>query len=165
MLSFVAAISENYVIGREGTLPWYLPEDLKKFKEITSSQSKTMIMGRKTFESLPKILPGRKHIVLTSNPDYKIIHTDVKVVHNLEDLSPYINNDEEYFVIGGGEVFKTLLPYAKRIYLTIIHEKFEGDTYFPAFDKSKWKVTECYEGRIDEKNKYKHTYLTLDAII
>lgn len=163
MISFVVAISENYVIGKAGTLPWYLPEDLKRFKEITLSQSKTMIMGRKTFESLPRVLPGRKHIILTSNKNYKASNPQVEAIYSMEDLQPYVKSSEEYFVIGGGQIFKALLPYVNRIYLTIIHEDFEGDTYFPRIDKSQWEVSECYEGKIDEKNKYKHTYLTLEV--
>lgn len=157
-------MSENYVIGKDGNLAWHLPSDLKKFKEITSSGSRTMIMGRKTFESLPKVLPGRKHIVLTKNVDYKINDINVEILHSIKELSPYINSSEEYFVIGGGKIFSLLLPYTKRMYLTIIHHPFEGDTYFPKFDKSQWKVIECSEGKVDEENKYRHTYLILDKI-
>jgi dihydrofolate reductase len=162
MLSFVVAMSENYVIGKDGTLPWHLPEDLKKFKEITLSGSKTMIMGRKTFESLPRVLPGRKHIILTRDKSYKVDDANVEVIHNIEGLKPYANSQEEYFVIGGGELFSMLFPYAKRIYLTILHHHFEGDTYMPQFDMKDWKVVESHEGIINEKNIYRHTYLTLE---
>jgi dihydrofolate reductase len=164
MLSFVVAMSENRVIGKEGTLPWYLPEDLQRFREITSSGSKTMIMGRKTFESLPRVLPGRKHIILTRDKSFRIEDANVEVIHGLEALKPYIDSEDEYFVIGGGELFTALLSYAKRIYLTIIHHYFEGDTYMPRYDENQWKVTESYEGKVDENNKYQHTYLTLDKI-
>lgn len=164
MLSFVVAISENYIIGKDGNLAWHLPEDLKRFKEITSSGSKTMIMGRKTFDSLPKVLPERKHIVLTRNTNVFIDDTNVEIIHRVESLKPYIDTNEEYFVIGGGEIFSLLMPYVKRMHLTIIHHHFEGDTYFPKFDKSQWKVSECSEGVIDQNNKFKHTYLVLDKI-
>ncbi|MCM8710203.1 dihydrofolate reductase [Clostridium sp. SYSU_GA19001] len=162
MLSFIVAMSENYVIGKNGNVPWHLPADLKIFKEITSSGTKTMIMGRKTFESLPKVLPGRKHIILTGNKDYKVNDSNIEVIHSIDELTPYINSFEEYFVIGGGEIFSLLFPYVKRLYLTIIHHDFEGDTYFPNFDKSQWKVTKLHEGKIDADNKYKHTYLLLE---
>jgi dihydrofolate reductase len=164
MLSFVVAMSENYVIGKAGSLPWHLPEDLRKFKEITSSGSKTMIMGRKTFESLPKVLPGRKHIILTRDKNYKFDDANIEVIHHLEALKPYVDSKEEYFVIGGGELFSLLLPCTKRIYLTILHQDFEGDTYMPQFDPKNWTVVETYEGTVDENNKYKHTYLTLEKI-
>jgi dihydrofolate reductase len=164
MLSFVVAVSENNVIGKNGNLPWRLPEDLKFFKDITSTSAKTMIMGRKTFESLPKVLPGRKHIILTRNKDFKVHHEEVDVVYDIESLKPYIEATEEYFVIGGAEIFKQLLPYTDRIYLTRIHEKFQGDTFFPEFNKEQWKATLLYEGIVDEENLYPRTYLKLDRI-
>ncbi|MCM0647898.1 dihydrofolate reductase [Clostridium swellfunianum] len=164
MLSFVVAMSENHIIGKDGTLPWHLPEDLKKFKEITLSGSKTMIMGRKTFESLPRILPGRKHIVLTQNKDFKIDNGQVEVIHSIESLKPYIDSEEEFFVIGGGKLFSILLPYTKRIYLTVLHHHFQGDTYMPQFDMKDWKIVDSYEGLVDENNIYRHTYMTLEKL-
>lgn len=164
MLSYVVAMSENNVIGMSGRLPWHLPEDLKKFKEITSSGTKTMIMGRKTFESLPRILPGRKHVILTRSKDFKVPDENVQVLYSLDKLTPFIESKEEYYVIGGGELFVQLMPYVSRIYLTILYHDFIGDTLFPEFDKNDWKITESYEGPVDENNKYKHTYLTLDRI-
>jgi dihydrofolate reductase len=162
MLSFVVAVSQNKVIGRDNALPWHLPEDLKRFKEITMSKTQTMIMGRKTFEALPKILPGRKHIILTRNKDYTVSHDDVEIIYTLKDLNPYIESDLEYFVIGGGEIFKMLLPYTQKMYLTIIHENFQGDTLFPKYDKDEWIVLDEAKKHADEKNKYDYTYLTLE---
>lgn len=162
MLSFVVAIAENNVIGSEGCLPWHLPADLKKFKDLTLSKSKTIIMGRKTFESLPKILPGRKHIVLTRNTDFNVTSEDVSVLHSMDELKPYIDSEQEYFVIGGAEIFNALFPYAKRIYLTVIHKNFEGDTFFPQFDENQWQIVDKIPGTVDEKNIYPHAYLTLD---
>lgn len=164
MLSYVVAISENNVIGKNGSLPWRLPEDLRFFKDITSTSTKTMIMGRKTFQSLPKVLPGRKHIILTRNRDFKVEHNQVDVVYDIESIKPYIESTDEYFVIGGAEIFKHLLPYTDRIYLTRIHEDFEGDTFFPYLNKSQWKVTVIREGTLDEENIYPHTYLKLNRI-
>jgi dihydrofolate reductase len=164
MLSAVVAIAENNVIGKERSLAWYLPNDLKKFKDITMTASKTMIMGRKTFESLPKVLPGRKHIILTNNMDYKVNDENVEVVHSIEELKAYIGAEEEYFVIGGGQIFSLLFPYTNKMYITEIHEIFEGDTFFPQYDKTEWKVIEQREGIIDDKSKYKHTFVTLVRI-
>lgn len=164
MLSFVVAVSENNIIGNGGSLPWRLPEDLKRFKEITLSESNTMIMGRKTFESLPKILPGRKHIILTNNKNYRIEDNQVKILNGTSELKPYIAAEEEYFVIGGGEIFSILLPYTDKIYLTVIHHIFTGDTFFPYLDKKEWKVTYCREGMVNEDNIYKHTFLTLERV-
>ncbi|WP_127836850.1 dihydrofolate reductase [Clostridium prolinivorans] len=162
MLSFVVAIANNNVIGKNEEMPWHLPNDLKRFKEITLSKSKTIIMGRKTFESLKKILPGRKHIVLTQNKNYKIENENVEVIYSIDDIMKYVDSNEEYFVIGGAQIFNSLFPYAKKIYLTEIYENFEGDAFFPQYDKSKWNIIEIKEGMIDEKNKYKHTFLTLE---
>lgn len=164
MLSAVVAIAENNVIGKERSLAWYLPNDLKKFKDITMTASKTMIMGRKTFESLPKVLPGRKHIILTNNIGYKVNDENVDVVHSIEELKAYIGAEEEYFVIGGGQIFSLLFPYTNKMYITEIHETFEGDTFFPQYDKTEWKVIEQREGIIDDKSKYKHTFVTLVRI-
>lgn len=164
MLSFVVAISENNVIGKNGCLPWRLPEDLRFFKDITCTSTKTMIMGRKTFESLPKVLPGRKHIILTRNRNFRIFHEQADVVYDIESLKPYIEAADEYFVIGGAEIFKQLLPFTDRIYLTRIHKNFEGDTTFPEFDKDKWRTTLLFEGKLDKENIYPHTYLKLDRI-
>ncbi|KPU43130.1 dihydrofolate reductase [Oxobacter pfennigii] len=164
MLSYVVAVSRNNVIGKNNSLAWRLPDDVKFFREKTLSETKTMIMGRKTFESLPKVLPGRKHIVYTRDKNYKIDDPNVEIIHTIDEILPYAKSDQEYFVIGGGEIFKMLFPYTQRMYLTEIHENFEGDTFFPDYDKSQWKVTEKKEGTIDEKNIYPHTYLTLERV-
>ncbi len=162
MLSFVTAVAKNKVIGKDNKLPWHLPNDLKFFRQKTLSGSKTMIMGRKTFESLPKVLPGRKHIVLTRDKNYRVNDENVQITHDLEDLMPYVHSDEEYFVIGGAEIFKMLMPHTERMYITEIHEEFEGDTYFLDYDQSVWTVKEKKEGIVDDRNKYGHTFLTLE---
>lgn len=160
MLSIVVAIANNNVIGGNNGLLWHLPADLKKFKEKTTSGSRTIIMGRKTFESLPKILPERKHIILTNNKDYKVNNENVEVVYSIAELQPYIDAEEEYFVIGGGQIYRELLPYAKRMYITRIYDDFNGDTYFPQWDENQWEVVEEVEGVLDEKNKFKHKVIT-----
>lgn len=164
MLSIIAAMDENYVIGKNNNLIWNLPEDLKRFKDITMTGTKTMIMGRKTFESLPLVLPGRKHIILSANKDYQIDNENVIVIHNIEELKPFIESSEEYFVIGGGKIFSLLLPYSSKMYLTIIHENFEGDTFFPSFNKSEWKVSDLRENSVSDTNQYKHTFMILERL-
>lgn len=161
MLSIVVATDSNNLIGRDNSLPWHLPNDLKKFKEITSSGTKTMIMGRKTFESLKRVLPGRKHIVLTRNTKIAFQDENVAVLSNIEELSPYISSKEEYYLIGGGEIFKLLFPYVKKIYLTLVEGNFQGSVFFPSMDMNEWQVIHEEHGTIDDKNIYPHKFLTL----
>ncbi|WP_411681684.1 dihydrofolate reductase [Clostridium thailandense] len=162
MLSFVVAVAKNNVIGIDNKMPWYLPNDLKKFKEVTTSKTKTMIMGRKTFESLPQILKDRHHIVLTRDKNYKSDDKRVTIINSQEQLEPYIKDEKEYFVIGGEEIFSLLFPYASRMYLTEIDEDIEGDTFFPEYDEKEWKVIEVKEGILDEENKHVHVFKTLE---
>ena len=105
-------------------------------------------MGRKTFESLGRILPNRKHIVLTRNKEMKIEDENVKIVTDISELKEYIESDEENFIIGGASIYKMLLPYTEKMYITKIYEKFDGDTYFPEINETEWKITEKTEGII-----------------
>lgn len=164
MLSIIAAMAENHVIGKNNSLIWSLPEDLKRFKEITLRGSKTMIMGRKTFESLPFVLPGRKHIILSHDKDFEIDNENVIILRSIDELKPFIESSEEYFVIGGGEIFSQLLPHSSKIYLTLIHENFDGDTLFPEFDKMDWKIIERIEHPVSDTNKYENTFMILEKI-
>jgi len=164
MLSFIAAVAQNNIIGRDNRLPWHLPNDLRYFKEITMGGSRTMIMGRKTFEALPKILPGRKHVILTRNMDFHVENENVEVIHSIDDVLPYVESPEEVFVIGGGEIFQTLLPLAQRMYITEIHEEFDGDTYFPDYHCAEWRIVSKKEGITDEMNPYKHSFLILERV-
>lgn len=162
MLSFVVAISNNNVIGLDNKIPWYLPDDLKKFKEITTGKTKTMIMGRKTFQSLPQILPDRHHVVLTRDKNYKVDDYRVTIERDENDLEKYIKDEEEYFVIGGEEIFLLLFPYTNKMYITEIDANIPGDTFFPKYDEKEWKVVELKEGKIDEDNKYVHIFKVLE---
>ncbi|MBV7273531.1 dihydrofolate reductase [Clostridium sp. PL3] len=162
MLSFVVAVAKNNVIGIDNKMPWYLPNDLKKFKEVTTSKTRTMIMGRKTFESLPQILKDRHHIVLTRDKNYKSDDKRVTIINSQEQLESYIKDEKEYFVIGGEEIFSLLFPYASRMYLTEIDEDIEGDTFLPEYDEKEWKVIEVKEGILDEENKHVHVFKTLE---
>lgn len=157
MLSIIVAKSINNVIGKDNGLIWRLPEDLKRFKALTIG--KTIIMGRKTFDSLGRILPNRKHIVLTRNTDFQVDCDMVEVVHEINDLKKYIDCKEECFVIGGGVIYNMLMPYASKIYATVINEKFEGDTYFPVIDEEIWEVKKKEKGIKNEENPYDYEYI------
>ncbi len=158
MLSIIVAIAKNNVIGKDNKLIWHIPEDLKRFKRITTG--KTIIMGRNTFLSLGRVLPERKHVVLTHLQETVSDNEQVKTVYSLDDLKEYIENDEENFVIGGAMMYKTLMPYANKMYITEIDQEFEGDVYFPEINKNEWKEVERTPGLTDEKNTYKYSYVT-----
>lgn len=164
MLSYVVAMDKNNVIGKDNALPWYLPRDLKKFKEITTKGTKTMIMGRKTFESIPKVLPDRYHIVLTRDKNYKVDDSRVTIVNSIEELTPFIEDSKEYFVIGGGEIFSLLFPFTEKMYITKIEQEFSGDTFFPEYKENQWKVIEQEEGTVDEENKFNYKFLVLQRV-
>lgn len=158
MLSIIAAISENNVIGKDNKLLWHLPEDLKRFKELTTGH--TIIMGRKTFESLGRVLPDRKHIILTRDMSYNIDSDWVKVIHGLDELEEYINDEEEHFVIGGALIYNQLISKAQKMYITKIHKTFEGDAYFPKINEEEWKIIEKIPGKEDGENDFEYEFLT-----
>lgn len=157
MLSIIVAIAKNNVIGKDNKLIWHLPEDLKRFKEITTGR--TIIMGKNTFISLSRVLPNRKHVVLTRDKEYKIDNDQVEIVHGVEDIKQYIEDSEEHFVIGGAAIYKLLMPYANKMYITRINKDFEGDVYFPKIEEE-WKEIERIKGLKDEKNPYDYEYIT-----
>lgn len=157
MLSIIVAKSKNNVIGKNNGLIWHLPNDLKRFKTLTSNHN--IIMGRKTFESLGKILPNRYHIILSNDKNLKIENPQVEVINNISQLDKYINSTEENFVIGGGLIYKLLLPYCKKLYITQIDESFDGDTFFPEIDEKEWELIYTEDGIKDEKNNYNYKYL------
>ncbi len=134
MVSLIVAVSQNGVIGNKGKLPWHLPADLKRFKQLTTGHP--IIMGRKTFESIGKPLPGRTNIVITHQKNFQAC--GAMVAHSLEEALRLCEKENEVFVIGGAEIFEEALPLANRIYLTLIHQDFEGDTRFD-FNHSAWK--------------------------
>lgn len=139
MLSISVAVANNNIIGGNNQLLWNIPEDLKRFKKNTIN--KTIIMGRKTFESLPGILPQRMHIVLTKDTKYKIDSKNVLIVHSLDEiLTSYYNSKEEAFIIGGGQLYNSTIDYCNKIYLTKIYKDFNGDTYFPTINYSSWDI-------------------------
>ena len=157
MLSVIVAIANNNVIGKDNKLIWRLPEDLKRFKCMT--MGKTIIMGRKTFESLGRVLPNRFHLVLTQNRNYKIENESVQVIHNIADLKQYITSKEECFVIGGESIYKMLIPLSNRLYITKLYEDFEGDTFFPKIDEKIWRIEKREKGIQNEDNPYDYEYI------
>lgn len=160
MLSIIVAKAKNNIIGKENKLIWHLPEDLKHFKEITTGH--TIIMGRKTFESLGRVLPNRKHIIFSQNPDFKIDNENVEVVHSLLQIQDLIEGKEEAFVIGGAMIYNLLMPYITKMYVTEIDKEFEGDTFFPKINTEIWKETSREKGKKDEKNNLDYDFVTYE---
>lgn len=160
MLSIIVAVAKNNVIGKDNKLIWHLPEDLKRFKRITTGH--TIIMGRKTFESLGRVLPNRKHIILCNDMEMNINDENVEVLEDISMLKDYINSEEEHFVIGGATIYKLLMPYANKLYLTLIHEEFEGDVYFPEIKKEEWKVVDRQKELKNEENPFDYEYITFE---
>lgn len=158
MLSIIVAIANENVIGKDNKLIWHLPEDLKRFKEITSGH--TIIMGRKTFESLGRVLPNRKHIILCNDMQMNIDNENVEIVDDISKLDKYICADEECFVIGGATIYKLLMPYANKMYITKINQNFEGDVYFPEIKETEWGEISREKGLTNEQNPYDYEYIT-----
>jgi dihydrofolate reductase len=158
MLSAIVAFSENQVIGKDNQLLWHLPNDLKRFKDITKGH--TIIMGRKTFESLPCVLPERQHIVLTQNEKYVVEDNRVRAVHSVGEMLSLLQLDTHYFVIGGGDIYQKLLPLCEILFVTKIHQEFLGDTKFPEPSLSEWDIVEKEIGVLDNENILPHTFIT-----
>lgn len=158
MITIIAAAAENNALGKDNDLVWHLPDDFKRFKRLTSGHH--IIMGRKTFESFPKLLPDRTHIVITRKKDYR--PEGVIVVHSIEEAIKAAKLDEQAFIIGGGEIYKMGMDYADRIELTRVHGEFEADAFFPDFDKDVWVLKNDQFHDKDEKHDYSFTYLTYD---
>jgi dihydrofolate reductase len=157
-LSLIAAMAENRVIGRGNALPWRLPADLAHFKRLTLG--KPILMGRRTWESLPGLLPHRTHVVITRNRDYRA--EGAEVVHSLEQALEVFGAVDEVMVIGGGELYAQCLPRAARMHLTLVHAEVEGDTRFPAFDPADWVECGRESHPADERNPYPYTFLELE---
>ncbi len=156
-LTLIAAAGENDAIGKDNKLVWHLSDDLKRFKSLTLDHC--IIMGRKTFESFTKPLPNRTHIIITRQHDYSVPN-GVIVVHNIEDALDAAKNDTQPFIVGGGEIYKEAMPYADKIELTRVHERFDADTYFPKIDSTEWKETENKLHQTDANHKYPFSFIT-----
>ena len=154
MITLIVAVADNGVIGRDNTLPWHLPEDLKRFKRLT--MGKPMIMGRKTFESIGKPLPGRRNIVVTRHPNYQ--REGIEVVHGTDEAVAITTGAPEVMVIGGADLFRLFLPLAGRIHLTRVHGNIEGDVMWPALDNRQWEAIERERHEADDRHAYAMTF-------
>ena len=155
-ITMIAAAGENNALGKDNDLVWHLPNDFKRFKQLTTGHH--IIMGRKTFESFPKPLPNRTHVVITRNRDYKPEGT--VIVHSMKEALQIAKDDSQPFIIGGGEIYKIGLEYADCIELTRVHDTFEADTFFPEINPKIWSVeNKEYQGA-DERHEFAFTYLT-----
>ncbi|NOT09115.1 MAG: dihydrofolate reductase [Gemmatimonadales bacterium] len=156
IVSLVAAMSENRVIGKGGGLPWRLPKDLQHFKRLTVDH--TVIMGRKTFDEVKRPLANRRNVVVSRNPAFQ--PSGVTVVPSLEEALALGATEREVFVIGGGEMYRLALPRADRIYLTVVHAQVEGDTEFPRFESEAWALDVEERHEADEKHAFPFTFRT-----
>ena len=156
--SLIWAQDENGLIGKDGQLPWRLPADLTWFKKQT--MGKPILMGRTTYESIGKPLPGRTNIVLTHQADFQA--EGCTVVHSIDEAEQVTSDAEEIMVIGGAKVYAQLLPHASQFYMTLIHAEFDGDTQFPNVDLEGWRETSREDHEPDEANAYSYSFITLE---
>jgi dihydrofolate reductase len=157
-ISIIAAMSINRVIGKGDGLPWHLPADLRYFKEKTMDHA--VIMGRRTFDTVGKPLPGRRNIVVSHRRD--LVIEGAEVVHSVLEALKGLPGEEEVFIAGGGEIYRQSLDLADRLYLTMIHAEFEGDTFFPEFDETNWRLTSRTDQPSDERNPWEYSFLVYD---
>lgn len=158
-LTIIVAAAENDAIGLGNKLIWHLSDDLKRFKSLTNGHH--IIMGRKTFESFPKPLPNRTHVVITRQKNYKA-PDGVIIVHNLEDAIDATKQDSQPFIIGGGQIYKQAMSFADKIELTRVHHDFEADTYFPKIDDNAWRETANIFHKKDADHDYEFSFLTYE---
>lgn len=156
MLSIIVAKAKNNTIGKNNNLLWNIPDDLKRFEELTTGH--TIIMGRKKFESLEQVLPNKKHVIFSQNPDFEVNYPNVEIVHSMLQIQEYIENEEENFVIGGAMIYNLLMPYVSKMYVTEIDKEFDGDTFFPRIDSEKW-IEVSREAGSDDFNNFKYEYV------
>ena len=156
MITLIAAVAENNALGKDNQLLWHLPDDFKRFKNITSGHH--IIMGRKTFESFPKPLPNRIHVIITRQKDYQ--SEGCLIVDSFAKAISVCPKDEELFIIGGGEIYKQSVEIADKLDITRVHHTFDADTFFPEIDLTKWKLTSEEYHPKDEKHRFDFTFET-----
>ena len=154
-ISLIAAMGKNRVIGKDNSLIWKLPEDMKRFRELTTG--KPVIMGRKTFESIGRALPNRKNIVITRDKNYKA--KGCTVVNSVKEALKAAKDADEVMIIGGSQVYQEFIPIANKMYITLIDKDFEGDAYFPEFDEAEWKEAKKEE---HSNNDFKYVFVDLE---
>ena len=158
IISIIAAVADNRVIGNKNSLPWHLSADMEYFKKTTAH--KPIIMGARTFESIGKALPGRKNIVLSDDKNYKA--SGCVVVDSIEKALKEAEGSEEVMIAGGASIYKQFLPLANRLYLTFIHHDFEGDSFFPEYDLNKWREIKRIDNQPDGNNKYSYSFVIFE---
>lgn len=160
LVTLIVAAADNGVIGRANALPWHLPDDLKRFKQLTLG--KPIVMGRKTFESIGKPLPGRQNIVMTRDTNYR--RDGVTVVHDVDAALRATGDAPEIMVIGGAELFQKFLPVAGRVHLTRVHGDIEGDVRWPELDPRQWRLVDCQPHDADERHAWRMTFEVWEKI-
>ena len=160
-ISVIVAMTADRVIGRDNTLPWRLPADLRRFKRLTLGHH--LVVGRKTWESIGRPLPGRKMVVVTRQRGFRA--DGVEVVHSVDDALAVAreNGEDEVFIAGGEEIYRQTLARAHRLYLTLVHATFEGDAFFPEYDAAAWTEVEREDRAADEKNPHAFSFVTYEA--
>jgi dihydrofolate reductase len=159
MISIIVAIAENYAIGKNNDLLWHIPEDMKRFKRITSGHK--VIMGKNTYLSLPfRPLRDRENIVITDNPDETF--DGCTAVYSINEALEKCNGSNESFIIGGASVYKQFLPFTNRLYLTWVHKYFEGDVFFPAINFAEWQVLSKEDFPVDDQLGFSYSYVIYD---
>jgi dihydrofolate reductase len=161
IISLIVAMDDNGVIGAGGGLPWRLPADLKHFREVT--MGKPIVMGRKTHESIGRPLPGRENIILTRDPDYTA--EGCTVLHGVDDLYLHCRKADEVMIMGGADLYKEFLDKASLIYLTEVHARVEGDTWFPDYDPDVWDEIARQDFRADDDNEYDYSFVVLERTV
>ena len=158
-ISLIAAVGDgNNAIGLQGGIPWHLPADFKRFKELTMNHP--VVMGQRTFESIGKPLPGRTNIVVTNQKDFRA--EGCTVVHSPKEAFEVAKDADEVFVIGGGQIYRSTIPMAQKLYLTKVHGTFEGDTFFPEVNENEWRLVSSEPHTKDEKNSFDYMFCTYE---
>ncbi|MES9947958.1 MAG: type 3 dihydrofolate reductase [Candidatus Thiodiazotropha sp.] len=160
LISLIAAVASNGVIGVDNGLPWRLPADLQHFKSLT--MGKPIIMGRRTWESLPGLLPGRRHIVVTARRDYRAVGCEL--VHSVDEALQVAGEVPEVMIVGGGGLYRQMLPRANRLYLTRVAADVAGDAFFPEIDWSEWQEVSRDSHPADERNQFAYTFVVLNRV-
>ncbi|MDD3608786.1 MAG: type 3 dihydrofolate reductase [Halothiobacillaceae bacterium] len=159
-ISLIAALDRHNLIGRDNGLPWYLPADLRRFKQLTLG--KPIVMGRRTYESIGRVLPGRDNIIISRENGYRV--EGARVVHGLDEALEAASGAEEVMVIGGANIYFQFLPRADRMYLTLVHGSFEGDAWFPAYNRRDWRLIVEENHPADKENPWPHSFLTYQRL-
>ena len=160
MISMIVAMADNRAIGKDNQLLWHLPDDFKHFKAVT--MAKPILMGRKTYQSIGKPLPGRQNIVISK--DQTFAADGVTVVNSIEAALDEVKTDGEVMVIGGASFYQQMLPLAEKLYVTHVHQSFDADTFFPKIDAEQWRVVDSVEHTADEKHAYRFTFITYQKV-